>query len=49
MGGPTGLDYNILYRDLDQLGLEPARYEQLREEVRLIEIAALHEMNRKED
>jgi hypothetical protein len=23
MGGPTGLDYNILYRDLDRLGESP--------------------------
>ena len=48
MGGPTGLDYNVLYRDLDRLDLEPARYEELREEVRQIEIAALSEMNRKD-
>lgn len=48
MGGYTGLDYNVLYRDLDRLDLTPERYDELREEVRLIEIAALNEMNRKD-
>lgn len=48
MGGPTGLDYNVLYRDLDRLNLDPERYEELRGEIRQIEIAALNEMNRKD-
>jgi len=48
MGGPTGLGYNVLYRDLDRLGLAPERYEELLDEVRQIEIAALTEMNQKD-
>ncbi len=48
MAGYTGLDYNVLYRDLDRLDLTPERYDELRDEVRQIEIAALTEMSRKD-
>ncbi len=47
--GPTGLDYNVLNHDLDRLKLDDARYDELRAEIRTIEIAALNEINRKTD
>lgn len=46
MNGATGLDYNVLYRDLDRLGLTPERFDELRCEVQVIERAALEEMRK---
>jgi hypothetical protein len=47
MAGATGLDYNVLYRKLDRMGLTPARYDELAEEVRTLEDAALETMRAK--
>jgi hypothetical protein len=44
--GPYGLDYNILYRKLDRMGLSPVRYAELEEEIRILEGAALDEMHK---
>lgn len=47
MGGATGLDYNVLYRRLDRMGLTPSRYDELEEEVRTLENSALETMRSK--
>ena len=39
--GPYGLDYNVLYRRLDRLGLAPAEYDSIEEDIRTMEDAAL--------
>lgn len=39
--GPYGLDYNVLYRKLDRLGLSPADYDAIDEDIRTMEDAAL--------
>lgn len=41
MGGPSGLDYNPIFHELDRKGLEQAEYDQIMDDVRLIEDAAL--------
>lgn len=47
MSGPTGLDYNVLYKKMDRMQLSPERYEELEEEIRLLEDAALAVMRKK--
>jgi hypothetical protein len=49
MGGATGLDYVVLFRLMDQLSLERERWDELLEEIRIMESVALEEMHRKED
>lgn len=44
--GAHGLDYNVLYRKLDRMGLSPERYAELEEEIRILEGAALDEMHK---
>lgn len=44
-GGAYALDYNVLYHRLDRMGLAPADYERLENEVHTLESAALAEMN----
>ena len=48
MGGPTGLDYNVLYHKLDRMNLEPDEYAQFEHDIQVMEHAALTTMNRKE-
>jgi hypothetical protein len=45
MGGPTGLDYNVLFRKMDRMKLSAAEYDQLEEDVRVMEFEALKTMN----
>lgn len=47
LSGRTGLDYNVLFRKMDRLGLSPDDYERLEEDVRVMEFAALSVMNKK--
>ncbi len=47
MGGIVGLDYNVLYRRLDRLNLSPERYDELEDEIRVMEYAALEEVRKK--
>lgn len=47
MGGATGLDYNPLFHKMDRMGLPPDEYEQMEEDVRLMESAALRQMSSK--
>ncbi len=42
--GPYGLDYNVLYRKLDRMNLEPDEYEDVEASVRELEAHALTEM-----
>jgi hypothetical protein len=44
MNGPYGLDYGPLFHKMDRMGLTPERYEELEEEIRVLEQAALAEM-----
>lgn len=44
MGGPYGLDYNIVYRELDRLELDRESEEELMAAIRVIEAAALRVM-----
>lgn len=44
MGGPTGLDYNVLYRKLDRMGLSDEETDELERDVRVMEYAALDAM-----
>lgn len=43
--GVIGLDYSILHHKLDRMGLEPGRYDELEGDVQIMEFAALHAMN----
>lgn len=42
MGGPTGLDYGVLFRKMDRMGLSPDEYEQLECDIQVMEVAALN-------
>ena len=46
-GGPTGLDYNVLFRRIDRLGLPPDQAAELENDLREMELAALEEIHRK--
>ena len=41
MGGPTGLDHNVLLHRLDRMNLEDDEYEQLDADIRVMEAEAL--------
>lgn len=45
MSGPTGLDYNVLYRKMDRLGLTPEEYDALEQDIAVMEAEALAVMN----
>lgn len=47
--GPTGLDYMVLYRKLDRMGLSDDEYEDYERDIRVMEFAALDEIHRKDD
>lgn len=47
MGGPTGLDYNVLHRELDDLGLVGDERQEMKATIREMEFAALSTMNKK--
>lgn len=47
MAGPTGLDFNVLYRMMDRMNLTPDRYDELEIEITVLESAALEEMSKK--
>ena len=44
MGGPTGLDYSVLYRRMDRMGLTPEQYDQMEADIAVMESAALEEI-----
>ena len=45
--GPTGLDYTVVYRRMDRMGLTPDEYDQLEQDIGVLERAALKAMNSK--
>ncbi len=47
-GGATGLDYNVLYRKMDRLNLDPGEYDWLEHDIQVMESAALTAMHSKE-
>lgn len=47
MGGATGLDYNVMYRKMDRLGLASDDYDQLERDIQIMEGAALACMHQK--
>lgn len=44
MCGPTGLDYNVLYRKMDWMGLTAEQYDRLEADIGVMEAAALDEI-----
>ena len=47
MGGPTGLDYNVMHRKMDRLSLSPDDYDALERDLQIMESAALACMHQK--
>ena len=45
MGGATGLDFLVAYRRMDRMGLTPDEYDQLDEDLQIMEAAALQVMH----
>lgn len=46
MNGPIGLDYNVIFHDLDKRGLADDEYDDLMASIRVIETAALEELHK---
>lgn len=44
--GPTGLDYNVLYRKMDRMELTLEEYDELEAEVAILEDSALEQMRK---
>lgn len=47
--GPSGLDYMVLYRELDEMNLSAPEYAELKNDIRVMEFAALAEIHRNDD
>jgi hypothetical protein len=47
MAGATGLNYVALFHKMDRMNLTAEQYDELEEQMRVLEFAALEEMNRK--
>ena len=48
MGGPIGLNFMVAYNRMDRMGLTPEEYNQLDEDLQVMEDAALEAMRKKE-
>ena len=48
MGSPCGLDYGVLFHMMDRMKLSPADYKIMEEDIRVLELAALTAMNKKD-
>lgn len=46
--GPSGLDYGVVFHELDGMGLEKREYDEMMDCVRIIEDAALARFHKKE-
>jgi len=46
MGGPYGLDYNVVFHELDRRGLDREAYDEMMAAMRVIEEAALKALNK---
>lgn len=44
--GATGLDYNVLFQKMDRMKLSDARYDELEDEIRVMEDVALETMRK---
>lgn len=49
MGQRMNLKYLVLYADLDRMGLSAAEFEEMKQDIRTMELAALAAMNDKKD
>ena len=47
-GGPTGLDYNVLFMRMARMDLSDERHEQLFDDIRVIESEALAILNKRD-
>lgn len=45
MNGPSGLDYNVLFKKLDRMGLSESDYADLEYDIRVMEFEALSVMH----
>ena len=45
MNGPSGLDYNVLFKKLDRMGLSESDYAGLEDDIRVREFEALSVMH----
>ena len=45
MGGPTGLDYLVAYHRMDRMDLSPVEYDQLDQDLQIMEATALQVMH----
>jgi len=45
MGGPVGLNFMVAFRRMDRMGLSPAEYDQLDQDLQIMEAAALQVMH----
>ena len=45
MSGPTGLDYSVLFRLMDHMGLEGDDWMQMLLDIQVLETAALNELH----
>jgi hypothetical protein len=49
MGGPTGLDYTLPLKLMDRMQLNEKDYDEMIDDLTVMEMAALNEMSKKED
>lgn len=47
MGGPIGLDYGVIFHELDRAGITGDDYDEMMASIRIIETAALEAINEK--
>ena len=47
-GGPVGLDYVVLFHEMDRLGIECETYDDMLAQIRVIETTALDELHKKD-
>lgn len=47
MGGAVGLDYGVMFHKMDRMGLTLEEYDELEDQMRVLEGAALEEMAKK--
>ncbi|MDF4005322.1 DUF1799 domain-containing protein [Luteibacter sp. PPL552] len=48
MNGPTGLDYNVVFHELDRTGVVGDDYDEMMAAIRVIESTALEEIHQQE-
>jgi hypothetical protein len=46
VSGPSGLDYNVVFHELDRRGLPPDEYDDLMGSIRVIEEAAMKHLHK---